>query len=482
MLRDLLIALSFSNICFVNVWMRFFYKEKYYIKNFPTVNSFLAMIILIISFAVLVWLGIRLARHLKNIVLFRIIKVYACLSVLYFFYRVFKDSMTIDTSLLNIIFLSIIIFLLVRRIMFKTVLTAILVLSPLVIVILGNATLGMINDYRTGDKVPPQVQVFNQNQNSPRVVWFIFDEMDQGLTFGERPSTLELPEFDRFKEQALYAVNAYPPSRSTIKSLPALINGKIVAKSIEAGASELMIRYEGAEKPVKWSEEPTIFSKIRSMRMNPVVIGYYHPYARLFDDQLNFCFWTPLRLEYVSPEDTLSANIIKQIKSFFIAPVLRFEQKQQNYYDTTEIAKITVVNPDNNLVLIHFPLPHAPYISEDQKWWYSSPKGYFGNLKLSDRAFHEICQAVKDKGLWENTTILVSSDHWFRKANKYFGKSDHRVPFLLKLAGQKETIVYEPDFNTVITHDLLLAILKKEITTPDNLVKWLDKNKIDKKI
>ena len=48
--------------------------------------------------------------------------------------------------------------------------------------------------------------------------------------------------------------------------------------------------------------------------------------------------------------------------------------------------------------------------------------------------------------------------------------------FLLKLAGQKQSYRYGTEMQTVVTKDLLLAILKGEITQPEQVAYWLDRN------
>jgi hypothetical protein len=50
------------------------------------------------------------------------------------------------------------------------------------------------------------------------------------------------------------------------------------------------------------------------------------------------------------------------------------------------------------------------------------------------------------------------------------------VPFILKLAGQREAARYEPAFNTVVVHDLILAILGGEVLSPADAVAWLDQS------
>ena len=58
--------------------------------------------------------------------------------------------------------------------------------------------------------------------------------------------------------------------------------------------------------------------------------------------------------------------------------------------------------------------------------------------------------------MWESTTLLVTSDHWWRKdfwSKSHFwtqeesalvGESDHRIPFLLKMGGQREGMPARP--------------------------------------
>ena len=76
-------------------------------------------------------------------------------------------------------------------------------------------------------------------------------------------------------------------------------------------------------------------------------------------------------------------------------------------------------------------------------------------------------------GLWDKTTVLVTSDHPNRSSMSVDGKSDPRVPFLLKLAGQISGLTYRPILRTVVTKSLLVAILNREITTPEEATLWL---------
>lgn len=90
-------------------------------------------------------------------------------------------------------------------------------------------------------------------------------------------------------------------------------------------------------------------------------------------------------------------------------------------------------------------------------------------------------------GLWDHTAVIISADHWWRaemwsrgpfwtkEENAQFaGTVDHRVPFILKLPRQTESLTYDRGFNTVVTHDLVLALMRNEVTTADGVGTWLD--------
>ncbi|MGO9243146.1 MAG: hypothetical protein ACLQDC_00005, partial [Verrucomicrobiia bacterium] len=56
----------------------------------------------------------------------------------------------------------------------------------------------------------------------------------------------------------------------------------------------------------------------------------------------------------------------------------------------------------------------------------------------------------------------------------YDGQLDYHVPFILKAPGKNPPMIYGAPLNTVISQDLVLAILRKEISTIPQAVSWLD--------
>jgi arylsulfatase A-like enzyme len=142
------------------------------------------------------------------------------------------------------------------------------------------------------------------------------------------------------------------------------------------------------------------------------------------------------------------------------------------------------------LVFIHLPVPHPPAIYNRASGNFAMQKnGYLDNLALADRVVGELRQKMEQAGVWEHTTLIVSSDHWWRSdywRKRVFwsgadeaiaGVVDHRIPFIVKLAGQTTAAQYDAAFNTVLTHDLILEVLRGGISNQGDLAGWLDKHR-----
>ena len=87
---------------------------------------------------------------------------------------------------------------------------------------------------------------------------------------------------------------------------------------------------------------------------------------------------------------------------------------------------------------------------------------------------------MESDGIWDKTTVLITSDHPYRSAAAIDGKMDPRIPYFLKLACQKDTYGYARPFNAVLTHDLVLAILRDELAHPKEVADWLDRKALSR--
>lgn len=213
------------------------------------------------------------------------------------------------------------------------------------------------------------------------------------------------------------------------------------------------------------------------MGVNTALVGSSHPYSRVIGDKIDYCQWYDEEM-IPSPTASLWYNIYNQLS--FLVPFDETKRSQRIHSDIFREARNLAVDPVYGLVFIHFPIPHAPFRNAKWGFWNITPKGYLGNLELADQAFGQLRKGMEEQGLWENTTILITSDHQWRKANRFDGKKlDPRVPFIMKLAGEKTGTVFQPSFSTVLTKDLLLAIFQRQIQTNDDLINWLNEHHND---
>ncbi len=79
---------------------------------------------------------------------------------------------------------------------------------------------------------------------------------------------------------------------------------------------------------------------------------------------------------------------------------------------------------------------------------------------------------MEKSNLWENSTVILSSDHSWRLSDEIGIKRDFRVPFVVKLPHAKPG-VFTQEFHTSKTGQLILDIFKHKIPNTEALSAWL---------
>ena len=111
-----------------------------------------------------------------------------------------------------------------------------------------------------------------------RVLWIVYDEMDQRTPFLQRPADLQLPELDRLRAESLAASSALPPSDRTERSMPAFLTGLRVDDARLVGRNQLRLQVQGRAEPFVWSGADTIFARVRTLGINTGLAGFFLPY------------------------------------------------------------------------------------------------------------------------------------------------------------------------------------------------------------
>ncbi|HEV7743785.1 MAG TPA: sulfatase-like hydrolase/transferase [Pyrinomonadaceae bacterium] len=344
------------------------------------------------------------------------------------------------------------------------------------------------------------------NSERPRVVWLIFDEMDQRMAFAARPANLSLPEFDRLRSESLFATNAFPPAGHTSQSIPALLTGQLLSAVKPSGPGDLLLTNPASGKTVGWSEQADIFSEARASGINTALVGWFHSYCRVIGDRLTSCHWEPgsqildlTKLSLIKNFKRQDSDLLRLLPFSASLKARLFPSETRNYpaeqladyFALMRAAADVVANKSIGLVFIHLPVPHRPYVYDRASASFSTQElSYLDNLALADRTLGELRREMEQAGVWESSTVVVSSDHWWRSdfwrkrpawtASDQALKEvqlDHRVPFMIKLPAQQSASQYDAPFNTVLTHDLILDVLRGKVSNAGQAAGWLDSHR-----
>jgi hypothetical protein len=125
-----------------------------------------------------------------------------------------------------------------------------------------------------------------------------------------------------------------------------------------------------------------------------------------------------------------------------------------------DIASILRCEPARTFAIIHYPLPHAPYILNPDGSYRgpdpanritASAEGYERNLACVDRVVGEIVNNLEKSGRLDDCVLILTSDHSWRSDPQVSDKSDKvltHVPLIVKLPGQDKALNINSDFRT----------------------------------
>lgn len=508
MRRDAILALSLANLCYMTAWSRLIAQSLDPLAQFTRYNlsEYQAILINVPLLAAVFWVGMTLARRSRSAValrlghwLFLLVLIIPINGVLRTQFPDLKIPSPFDSTR-GVVWLALApvgasLLLRFRPTMVRLLVTVVLAMSPFALMTFAQAAWLMtkFEDRPPADPLPT-------TRSAPRILWLVFDEMDDRLAFARRPSTVRLPELDQLRAEALSADNAYSPARFTLRAMPALITGKLVREAIVAHPSELSLAFDESKEALPWSAQPNVFSRAREAGHNTALTGWYHPYCRIIGHTVTRC-------TNRDEQATLFASAREQLRSLIDTlplassligwgptwPEISPSASRSRYLAMLADARQWATDPDLGLILVHWGFPHRPifYDRRQGRLEPSERSNYFDNLALVDRTLGELRHAMQQTGMWDPSIVLLTSDHQFRPSffdtespewpaeenEALSGPPDPQVPFILKLSGQKDAVRYDPPFNTVLTHDLLLALLRLEVSSPASVVSWLDRHR-----
>lgn len=294
----------------------------------------------------------------------------------------------------------------------------------------------------------PSAPLVERKPNAQRVVWLVFDELDQTLLFEKRPAAAALPEFDRLRRESFYADHVIPAAASTREAIPKLLNNWFPPSGV-----------------------------------NTAILGTELPYCRMYS--VASCFAPPSATEEIALRRPTVLDRTWQAITSRVSrkPLFDVETRRQARaaeavaFDEMRRHAIELATDTRyQLVYMHFPIPHLLGLWNRRENRYSTDDraSYLDNLALADRTLGEIRRALELAEMCNDTVVLVTSDHplrdqtieaggwWNDPETASIAGERKYVPFLLKFAGPYE--LHAP-FRAILTGDLIRAILDRRVTT-----------------
>jgi hypothetical protein len=492
--RDGIVALSLANVCLVSAWFPLLYDQDkgYYNKALITRSELLALGTNILGISFVAWLLMRVMSRIRK-KLPRVISDLLLIALLIFpidFCRrtffVIPDYRIVALLQRPIVWpvIALCLGMLIwqHRNVRRAVSVLLAIFSPLALFVLGRIALLClgIEHLAQHTKEPTLQPLLSTTANRARVIWAIFDETDQRLTFEQRPARVSLPEFDALKATAFYATNAYPPGGSTLLSIPALTIGRQVSDVGIKDASDLSMKFVDTGQTGFWREQPSIFSSARILGFNCAIVGWFHPYDRVFSSSVSYANWHAMQTFEPAAAERFGTALLDQLACLggtFHTRRLFVELCRASAMEAVSV----VTNSNFGLIFLHLPPPHKPGVYLPDKDSFTirgmdKATGYFNNLTLADRILGKMRKAMVDAGEWDKTWFILSADHSWRQSTVYDGQRDLRVPFLIKAPAQSKSLTYSTQINTVLTRDLILAILQGDVANEEDVARWIDEH------
>lgn len=322
-----------------------------------------------------------------------------------------------------------------------------------------------------------------------RTVVVVMDELDYSLVFENEKTLAEFPNFAALKKESLFATQALPPSQNTLLSLPSYWYGKNVSRiTVPLGEAPQFQFFETTHAGRSVASTKDLFSEAASAGATTEIVGWSHPYCDLFSSAVRRCYQSSYQQgnngvsvggsfaqAFARFADVLSLAGITDpsfIRSAHLAAYQEFLNRSLS----------AVANPQNDLVWLHLPVPHEPIIYNRSTQAYRSggfllDGAYPDNVALADRTLGALKARLQEAGLWEETRLLLVSDHAYRHTAPGETGADQqkrlRVPFLLK-TNSHAALPFTSPFSTRVVGPLALHLLKGELSTGSSVWRWLD--------
>ena len=315
------------------------------------------------------------------------------------------------------------------------------------------------------------------------VVWIVFDEWDYDLTF-RREDRKTFPEIERLRNHSVFLESVRAAGKSTLVALPGLLMGQTVRDyrpATRAGARFVTV---GAAE--SFPGPRTIFDVATQFGYKSAIVGWYHPYCRIFANVVDSCVWDDLRLPLLRQQGTLADRAGAFLRESIEVEMLPLAGPSNAIL--RHIARVRILEEQASLAashsgrsfsFLHLPVPHAPFFKLDADGG-ATPlptrdDSYDAGLEALDKALGSIRGAMEKSGVWDEALLVVTSDHPYRHQFEG-GYGNGHIPMMIKFPHQTAPVTYSHPFQAVETKSLIEDFMQGTVATPERAIAWLERS------
>jgi len=326
----------------------------------------------------------------------------------------------------------------------------------------------------------------NVTESKPPVFVFVFDEWSYDRSTAQGRFHAYFHNLQKLCNQSILFRRARSPYPSTEVSIPRMIYQSEKAIKVDGGRPY----FRAGDGRVMTSDAPSLFGMARDQGYNTAVMGVYLPYRKILGSQVDCC------REYAyepKGDDFLEAVLYRAFDNikFWRDPLSRYvwrntfpKVRSEYWFEMNNQCRDDVLNlidtwPDNTFAFIHWPFPHHPFIFNADGSYHGpfhgteprigTPDEYDRHLQFLDRLIGRVIGALKASGKFEQSLIVITSDHsWREDPDPSFRQEPEwecRVPLVIKLPGQQSGMVIDDELRTNRLQPLFEAVFAGEQDT-----------------
>jgi len=474
------VALSLANLCYLRIWDLLLHNpQSSYLTSVPYGRvDYLAALLGVLALTLLLYSLIKLVWHHGNRWhrAFAMLAVFVVLIVpLDFVRRSGGASIEVMTGISRFVIIGVVgltlftLAILLRQRFWAVIFWALAICSPYVLFTFGHAVVRIADPeaiYPRRVQLPPSAPVAVQEPR--RLIWVLFDEWDQTVLFDRRPKELQLPVLDALVKESVVVSSAYAPAKSTIVSVPSLLQGRQLAGAFGTRDSRLQVQLPGETGWQNFRDGESIVTDVLAMPASAVVLGWYHAYDRILPESpllkarsYGFPAFEGIRGEGITR--TLLAQF-----AYLALPIYGRMQSRELHLRLHAEALLAVADSDVRFVFLHYGIPHAPGIYDTRKRdltisLSSEHRGYVGNLALVDKTLGELLATLERSGLRDKTSLILTSDHWWRTAPWVSAGQGYPVPLIIQVRKGDQGARVDAPFATTSLRSIARALLVGEL-------------------